>query len=118
MEFKPLPTTPEDAADERLRGAIVGLGADGAEARIEAMNRRVLAQWAALQSPATAGAGIDGRTWPALRGKGGRAPWAAAAAGLTLGLALVAHGWLRAPDPALEELLQPDVLSQMAAGEM
>jgi hypothetical protein len=118
MDAKPPPQTPDDDADLRLRRALLDLPADAAGSRLAALNQRVLVQWQAAQDAAAGGAGRSGRPWLALWGRGGRASWVAGAAGLTAGLALVLHAWLRAPDPALDELLQPDVLSQMAAGEM
>lgn len=111
------PRTPDDRTDDRLRQALIGLPADGVRERLEALNHRVLAQWGEAQRLAPAGHG-GGGPWLALRGRGGKASWAVGLAGLTAGLALVLAAWLRAPDPALDDLSQPDVLSQMAAGEL
>jgi hypothetical protein len=107
-------------ADLALKQALAALPPTVGEARIEALNRRVLAQWqegrGAVAEPAMLMAG-GGRGWLALQG-GWRSPWVVGATGLAVGLALVVGAWLHGSDPALDELLQPDVLSQMAAGEM
>ena len=107
-------------ADRALKQALSALPPPVDSVRIEALNRRVLAQWqearGAVARPATGMAG-GARGWLALHG-GWRSRWMVGATGLAVGLALVVGTWLRSSDPALEELLQPDVLSQMAAGEM
>lgn len=120
-------TTPHDThvnqpgglpSDEALRHAL------RAEARLpagdsQALQQRVLAQWqlrhpqtqrAAQLGLASAGAAASGwsplaqpRRWLGL----------AAVAGTLMVLA-----WCTRPDPLLDELMQPDVLSQIAIGEL
>ncbi|WP_342129008.1 hypothetical protein [Hydrogenophaga sp. OTU3427] len=86
-----------------------------ADAAAEALQQRVLAQWQQRHAhlhthPAWAVAG--GST-------GGRRPatrwWLAGTLLVVLALGLA---WSQRPDPTLEELLQPDVLSQMGLGEL
>ncbi len=104
-----------DDPDTRLRQALLGLPADVPEA----LSQRVMAQWHEAHNLAPAVGQTDvSRPWLSLWGRGGRTSWVLGAAGLTAGLALVLNTWLRTPDPTLDELLQPDVLSQMTAGEM
>jgi hypothetical protein len=105
---------PDDAA---LQRALADLPPPVDAARIEALNRRVLAQWQETRGAAAAESVSGARGWLALHG-GWRNRWLAGATGLAVGLALLVGTWLRSADPALDELLQPDVLSQMAAGEM
>ena len=105
-------------ADEALRQALLALPQPAAPAEVDALAQRVLMQWherhgrdAALLTPhrgrlAALGAGLRRqKLWV------GTAGLAAVAA---LATAIV----MTRPDPALEELMQPDVLSQMAIGEM
>jgi len=121
-------TTPSERSDMEaqtdddleLKQALSNLQPPVDAARVEALSRRVLAQWqdarGAAAEPA-AGAAGGARGGLALHG-GWRRRWMVGATGLAVGLALVIGTWLRSSDPALDELLQPDVLSQMAAGEM
>lgn len=113
----PSDTASDPAADRRLQQALRDLAIPEPQ-RLEALQARVLAGWQAsqretavvpqrlVQGPRLVLAGGGRRRW--LLGSG------VVLGGLALGLGL----WLRQPDPALEELLQPDVLSQMAIGEM
>ncbi len=102
---------PDDAQLQRaLREALAPDAAD-----LEAVNERVLSQWQQQHDGASPRA-----RGPALTraGRAGVRPWLIGATGLALGGALALGLWLQRPDPAMEELLQLDVLSQMAAGEM
>ncbi len=104
---------PDDTLlQQQLRAA---LAPDDAE--LEALNRRVLSQWRSRHDGASAQTEGHGAV-RALVGRAGLRPWLIGATGLALGGALALGLWLQRPDPAMEELLQLDVLSQMAAGEM
>lgn len=106
-------------ADARLAQALRALPADVPTARIEALSERVLEQWQSAVQRAPAGEVVHvGRPWLALRGRGSRAGWMAGAAGLTACAVFALQAWLHPADPTLDDLLQPDVLSQMTAGEM
>lgn len=86
-------------------------------ASTQALQERVMAQWAqrhagqlALQA-ATAGGPGDGAQGQRVR----RARWAAGALALAV---VLAAAWLHRPDPALEELMQPDVLQLITLGSI
>ena len=109
---------PPSADDEALKGALRSAMSDQPAADTDALASRVMAQWADAHAqaatPVVAAAGRSATL--------GSAPWRRR---LWLGMAGVAAVALIAtavallrPDPALEELMQPDVLSQMAIGEM
>jgi len=127
--------------DRALRDAMrLGLRAEQPpEADSAALAQRVLAQWRqgqaqqagqagqvsqagrtgqAVLAGSGAGTGADAGSGTALVFGGPRRPaWLAPGlVAVALGVALAAW-WLR-PDPALNELLQPDVLSQMGLGEL
>jgi hypothetical protein len=100
----------DDALRERLRTGL----AETSRVDSEALQDRVLAQWQ-QRHPATE---------PALATAGGLAShnarrplWLAASALVLVGALAVVASWTR-PDPVMEELMQLDVLSQMAMGEM
>lgn len=100
----------QDALRERLRA-----GLDTAPHRdSEALQDRVMAQWRQrhpVAEHATAGG-------PALRSGAARRPlWFAASALLVAAALAFTASWPR-PDPVMEELMQLDVLSQMALGEI
>ena len=128
------PTRARTAADgDALAEALRALPPQTDAAGMAAWQSRVMADWRrsvarpgwrraldaalarggmAVRPPAVAGlpSGSQGR------GGGWRRPAAAGLLGLVLLLAWV--GWQRQREAALEELMQPDVLSQMAAGEL
>lgn len=94
--------------DNALKAALRDLPAAHDSA---ALQRRALEGWRQEQH---SGAARVGRTL-ALFGHRQRL----AGAGLALGLAVIAGGWwLQRPDPVLQELMQVDVLSQLAAGQL
>lgn len=86
----------------------------------DALEARVLAQWQqrhdvhaqAEEMVGVGGPGLAGDSHARLMKK----RWL-----LALGLllaAVLALGWFNRPDPVLEELMQPDVLSQIGLGEL
>jgi hypothetical protein len=102
--------------DESLRQALRALPQDRAE--VDALAARVMAQWREREALAVAAPATVGHGLAALGGRGhARARWIGIA-GLLTGAAIALVLWAHRPDPALDELLQPDVLSQMAIGEM
>lgn len=78
----------------------------------QALQQRVLASWQAQHPTAPA------LPWGGVLALGAPRRWLLGSATLALGLGLAVGLWLQRPDPVLQELLQLDVLSQMAAGEM
>lgn len=114
----PHATSHRTVADLPLQQALRALPVPAEPQRLEALQQRVLAQWQAAHAPAEVSLrqGAGGRGL-ALAG-GGRRRWLLGSGMVLGGLALVLGLWMRQPDPALDELLQPDVLSQMAIGEM
>ena len=113
------PADADTAADRGLQQALRALPVPTAPARLEALQARVLAQWQAAHAEATrpllSGPGLV--RWR-VGGSALRRRWVLGSGMALGGAALVLGLWLQQPDPALEELLQPDVLSQMAVGEM
>ncbi len=111
-----LSATPD--RDERLREALRGLPPPADAARLEGLSARVLAQWRTQHGGDATEAGDARGPAASLIGRRGRRPLWIVATGLLASVAIVLGVWLKRPDPVLEELMQPDVLSQMAAGEM
>lgn len=109
----------EAAADHRLQRVLRELPpCPGDAARVEALQQRVLAQWQAAHAPAV-GSRVDGGALRRLVLAGpGRRRWLLGSGLLLGGAAIVLGLWLHQTDPVLDELLQPDVLSQMAIGQM
>jgi hypothetical protein len=108
------PVPHKDDGDTRLRDRLRA-GLDTAPHRdSEALQDRVMAQWRQrhpVAEHATAGG-------PALRSGAARRPlWFAASALLVAAALAFTASWPR-PDPVMEELMQLDVLSQMALGEI
>jgi hypothetical protein len=129
-----VPAVPRTAeADDPLVRALRDAAPRPDDADLPALQVRVMADWrqrvdraarhrrrAAAPAPGGVGrtkaaAGLPSGT----TGRGG-AGWRRPAAVGVLGLALLLAwtGWQRQREAALEELMQPDVLSQMAAGEL
>jgi hypothetical protein len=87
---------------------------------------RVLAQWRAQHHPAASAAaaasaeahGVGGATATLGAHRGSRRGWFGITAGLAACAVVALAMWLQRPDPALDELMQADVLSQMALDEM
>ncbi|MGA0609752.1 hypothetical protein [Caldimonas sp. KR1-144] len=99
--------------DDELRCALRASPAEADAASIEALQSRVMAHWRASHGAGSAQSnGGHALRWSA------SPRWWIGAGGLALGCALAVALWLQRPDPALEELMQPDVLSQMVAGEL
>lgn len=110
---------PPDAADDAAQDAWLQRSLRDAPvppAVLEALNRRVLAQWqerhAGISAPQQRNAG------PTLIALLARRPVWIGSTGLLVAGAVLLGLWLQRADPVLEELMQPDVLSQMAAGQM
>ena len=123
--FGPDGKSAEAARDQALRQSLRELPCTAEPAQLAALEARVLAQWEASHPAPGRAAGRSGvlaapspRGWLKQR-------WVRVS-GLVCGVALsmlLAQGLgLRIPglgsDPALDELMQMDVLSQMAIGEM
>lgn len=113
-------TPPIDGDDAtlraRLRGGLVDTARGGDS---EALQARVLAQWQQRHPMAEATFAQAGGA--ALRGGGthrGRRLWWWAGALVAAALLLSVAPSQQRPDPALEELLQLDVLSLISMGEM
>ncbi len=104
----------EAGADEALRQTL-RTGLHSTNDSREALQARVLAQWRQRHAPLSAEARLasaGGQGWPVSRPR----RWLGAAA-LAASL-LLALAWCGRPDPALDELMQLDVLSQIAIGEL
>lgn len=104
--------TPSDQ-DQALRASLQRSWVSGDDLPgCEALQERVLAQW--QQRHPGAEFALAGGPHAST---GFRAPrWVLPVLLLAISLSLL--GWWNRPDPALEELMQLDVLSQMALGEM
>ncbi len=136
------PAADPTADDPGLKAALRQLPPERDAAALARLHARVMADWpgtaagtAAGRAVAPGAGGLAGAAGSAsasaglaggpVAGPGGRQrPWRLGSVlGLGLGLgavsvALVLGLWWNRADPALDELMQPDVLSQMAAGEM
>ena len=89
--------------------------------RADALADRVFAQWRELHGESADAATPTGRSGTALLSGGPPARrrwWIGITTGLLIGAVLATMVWMQRPDPALDELLQADVLSQMAIGEL
>jgi type VI protein secretion system component VasF len=102
--------------DAALRQALQQSLQDTPAADHTALQDRVMAQWQ-QRHPAAAPA-LAGAHGVHLSGdRAGRLGWWLLAGGLVLAAAL-ALGWANRSDPVLDELMQPDVLSQIGLGEL
>ena len=119
------PPAPDEALDaaweQSLRQALRALPPDSDPTRLAALEARVLSHWqaahAAPRHTAAAAARLP-RGWLRQRWVmvSGLVSGMALSAMLALGMGVTIPGL--GGDPALEELMQMDVLSQMAIGEM
>jgi len=112
----PTHSSPEatDAADATLRAALQALPMADA-ASVDALSARVMAQWQQRRGHTGAAVHQGGQTLAARLWQ--RRLWVGSAS--LVAVAAVATAVLvTRPDPSIEELMQPDVLSQMAIGEM
>ena len=103
-----------DRRDHALRQQLKNSLNDAPTVDTQALQARVLAQWRQSRphQPMTVGAGPAAALQAAWRQHPLR--WAGAVLLLALGLWLLRP----VPDPALDELMQPDVLSLISAGEL
>jgi hypothetical protein len=128
-DFTGCATARAGQADEPLARALRGAAPRPDDPDLQALEARVMADWRRHAGPrrrglaafargglrhSEAAAGLPSGTTG--RGGGWRRPAAVGVLGLALLLAWT--GWQRQREAALEELMQPDVLSQMAAGEL
>ncbi len=113
------PAVADDALRMRLREAL-----QPHTPAVDALSARVLAQWNEQHAdPVVATARLGGSGAAAAAAVLGvrasrRRWWAGVTTGLLGCVVVAALVWLQRPDPALEELMQTDVLSQMAIDEM
>jgi hypothetical protein len=85
---------------------------------LDVLNERVFAQWRDRCGNATMPSHQEGAAVLQMAGLRMRRPLWLGVTGLLAVGAITLGLWLERPDPVLEDLLQPDVLSQMAAGEL
>ncbi len=102
-----------DAADARLRAALRARPAE--DAALETLQARVMADWqgrhaAVPNAVRQGGPTLAGRLWQ-------HRLWVGSA-GLVAVVTVVTAVLMTRPDPSIDELMQPDVLSQLAIGEM
>jgi hypothetical protein len=110
----PTPNGHDTVRDEALRDQLKTALMQDADDSTGALQARVLAQW--RQAHPAGGAVVSSGRAGALQAAWRQHPvlWTGAVAVLVLGM------WLLRPaqDPALEELMQPDVLTLISAGEL
>lgn len=115
----PDPHTDADADDQALRLQLRALKPSAAA--VDALGDQVFAQWRELHSEAVGATTKLGRSGAAtlVSGHTGRRwRWVGVTTGLLIGAVIVTVVWVQRPDPTLDELMQADVLSQMAVGEL
>jgi hypothetical protein len=114
----PDPHADADADDRALRLQLRALKPPATE--IDALGDQVLMQWHELRGStgATTTAGPSGAALLLGEHPARRWRWVGLTTGLLLGAVIAMVLWLQRPDPALDELMQADVLSQMAIGEL
>jgi hypothetical protein len=111
-------TAGPDAADLHLHRALKALPADVSEEDLDALASTVLRQWRERQVQGTATVATGGGAAAVLAPRSRRRRWWLGTASLALAAVAATTFYVTRTDPALEELMQPDVLSQMAIGEM
>lgn len=110
----PRPNQHTDGRDEALKGRLKQALAQGTDQDSDALQARVLAQWRQTRPPAV----VVSSNGPlaSLQGAWRQHPllWTGALVALAMAL------WMLRPaqDPALEELMQPDVLTLISNGEL
>lgn len=115
------PPMAANEADALLRTQLHhGLAADAARGdRAEALQARVIAQWRQRHPLAEARfAPAGGTALNAGEARHRHLQWWAAGALLAAALLLGVASWQQRPDPALDELMQMDVLTLMSMGEI
>lgn len=120
MNDRPTPDDPTaDNADRALRQQLRALKPRMVES--DALADQVFAQWRELHGESADATARADRSNSATLSGGNPAQrrwWIGITTGLLIGTVLAAVMWIQRPDPALDELLQADVLSQMAIGEL
>ena len=119
MNDRPAPDPRADVEDQALRLQLRALKPSAAA--VDALGDQVLAQWRELHGESELAPSTPSRSGAAtLRGghTGRRWRWVGITTGLLIGAVIVAVMWVQRADPILDELMQADVLSQMAIGEL
>lgn len=116
MNDHPAPNSRMVSDDDALRQQLRALFTPAAPP--DALTDRVMAQWHQLHPDTTA----LGHSGAALtlgdHAADQRRRRLTLSAALLVGVLVIAAWWLQRPDPSLDELMQADVLSQMAIGEL
>ena len=88
------------------------------QAPMDALGDRVLARWRELHPEATPQPIGHAGSALLLAAHTHRRRWLGATAALLMSAVVVTAWWLQRPDPMVDELMQADVLSQMAIDEL
>ena len=119
MNDRPAPYPRADVEDRALRLQLRALKPSAAA--VDALGDQVLAQWRELHGESTSATQL-GRPGAAMNLGGHmtarRWRWIGITTGLLIGAIIATVLWVQRPDPTLDELMQADVLSQMAIGEL